>query len=155
LNIVENNILHNIAGYIIFSIKKRKTCCDNCIVSLGSVQKRISHYSKLTTMKCYTENTLFFVNDETFNFFYSMEQTFRMYNTSFLNYDCNLRNFFIAKFIQIPFDIPLCCNKNKIVKNKIVSRYTTFRSRISSKKGRVSKDCTRLSKTMAMHYSVK
>lgn len=152
LSKTELNILNNVAGYIISSILKTKKCCDKCIQCVGSRKQRLSYYSKLTVIKSYRENTLFFVNQSTFTYFVAMEKIFRGYNNdSLFNASINLRNFFINKFMDIPHDLPQCCH----LKQKIVSRYAGFRLKINSKKGRISKGCTRSSKTMAMHYTIK
>lgn len=143
---VKLNILHNISGYIISSIKKYIKTCNRCMLSLGSYKCNLRNYNVLTSLKCYAIDTLFFVNDRTFNFFIEMEKIFR----SFIN-DCrskNKRKFFISKCYNIPFFVPSCHN----LKNNIIKKFITFRLKINPRKGRIQKIRQYYgSKTMAMH----
>jgi len=70
LDNLELNSLYYVCGYIICSICKNQKICEKCINSAGSKTYDSNvKYSRLVSLKCYRKNTLFFVNDKTFNFF--------------------------------------------------------------------------------------
>lgn len=84
INIVLKNIELNgfyyIAGYIRGNISKNKRTCYDCLKFTGSKTPKICHFSKLIRIKKKSiKDTLFFVNDTTFNYFLSMEKIFRAY----------------------------------------------------------------------------
>lgn len=143
---VELNILHHISGYIISSIKKNIKTCNQCISSVGSYKCNLSNYNVLTSLRCYATDTLFFVNDRTFNFFIEMEKIFRSYIK-----DCtskNKREFFVSKCQNISFFVPSCHN----LKDNIIKRFITFRLKINPRRIRAQKSRQYYgSKTMAMH----
>lgn len=148
LNNIELNRLYYIAGYIISNIK---TTCYDCLKYTGSKTPRICHYSKLIRIKKKSsKDTLFFVNDTTFNFFLSMEKIFRAYFKTIcsLHEQLNIKQFFISKFEEIPYSVPDCHN----LKKKIINRYSTFRLRIASQKGSKQTNIKN-SKTMAIMHS--
>lgn len=66
LNSTESNILYSIAGYIITSIKKNLKTCKHCIQNLGSTHRNFSQYARLVRLRSYKNNTLFYVNSESF-----------------------------------------------------------------------------------------
>lgn len=145
---VELNILHYISGYIISSIKKNIKTYRQCISSLGNYKSNLTNYNVLTSLRRYTTttDTLFFVNNRTFNFFIEMEKLFR----SFIA-DCtskNKREFFISKCQNILFFVPSCHN----LKNKIINRFITFRLKINPRTIRAQTLRHYASKTMAMHH---
>lgn len=143
---VELNILHNISGYIISSIKKSIKTCKQCISSLGSFKCKLRTYNVLTSLRCYKTDTLFFVNDRTFNFFIEMEKIFRSYIKDCRN--TNKRQFFVAKCNNISFFVPPCHN----LKDTIIKRFITFRLKINPRQIRAQKLKQYYgSKTMAMH----
>lgn len=149
---IELNILYNIAGYLISSIAKCTRTCLECLDSVGSKQYDPNQkYSKLVQLRCFRKNTLFFVNNETFTYFYSMEVIIRQYISQFKNTQCNFLAFYMDKMKNIT------CNTIKRCHNfpsKIMKRFIVYRMRIScKKKGLQSKEYS--SKTMAMHSIVK
>lgn len=80
LDNIELNLLYNIAGYIIASIIKRTRICSECLNSAGSkCYDANQKYAKLVQLRCFHQNTLFFVNNETFTYFYNMKIIIRQY----------------------------------------------------------------------------
>lgn len=80
LDNIELNLLYNIAGYIITSINKCSKICSECLNSAGSKHYDANQkYSKFVHLRCFRQNTLFFVNNETFIYFYNMEIIIRLY----------------------------------------------------------------------------
>lgn len=153
LNNIQINILHHVAGYLITSIRKNEKCCRQCISCTGNLKPNLSSYNKLTFLRCYGDNTLFFVNQRTLNFFIEMERIFRAFMSHMKSYsNVNLRNLFISKFEAISFFLPECHQ----LKKKIIRRFTVFRLKIYSKKeSKVGINYTYASKTMAMHIRTK
>ena len=150
---MESNILHNVAGYIIASIFKKsmKAVCENCIPLIGRFKPCMKGVSKLTALKCYKEETLFFVTRDTFKFFLRMECIFRTYFPQVCNIkSINLHDFFVEKFSDIAFELPDCCN----MKLKMVKRFASFRLKIKSQKLKKPGKYF-ASKSMAMHYGTK
>lgn len=148
LSKIDLNILHNIAGYLIMSIAKNQKVCKKCIPCTGSFKASIAAYSKLTSLRCYKEDTLFFVNRLTFNFFVEMEYIFRTYfNTVHSKTGLDLKLFFVDKFSKINYNLPDCHK----LKKSIMSRYASFRLKIKSQK--LKKIQSFSSKTMHMHYN--
>ena len=88
---------------------------------------------------------------KTFNFFIKMEIIFRKNINLVKEKNINLREFFITKFLDIPFVLPNCHD----LKFKICSRFAIFRLKISSRKGRAKNVSAYASKTMAMHTFVR
>ena len=66
---VEMYVIYNIAGYILSRIKKYNVHCTICLDSAGSkTEYPRTKYAKFVKKRCFKDETLFFVNDETFNF---------------------------------------------------------------------------------------
>lgn len=151
LNNIESNILYSIAGYIVTSIKKNTQLCECCIQSLGSTRRKLLRYAKLVRLRSYKNNTLFFVNDETFEVFKKLEYIFRQYQKSFTCCD-NVKKFLVDKFLEILRNshILKCHNLHL----KIANRYAVYRLRICNKK-KVVKRISYDSKSMAMHTIIK
>lgn len=145
---VELNVLYLLAGYILHKISNLPTVCKTCINSAGSktYNANIKH-SKLVHLRCFRLQTLFFVNVETFNYFYEMEIIIRRYLPYIKNKNYNLITCLTEKMVNIHCDtLETCCD----LANKIMKRFITFRIKIDCKKGRLK---TKIfsSKTMAMH----
>ena len=104
INNIELNVLHHIAGYLIRSIANTQKICKNCLLYTGNLRPTITTYNRLTSLRCYGKDTLFFVNPRTFNFFIEKEKNFRLHISNIKSYnDINLTAFFIKKFEAIPF----------------------------------------------------
>lgn len=70
---IELNVLYYIAGYILHSISKTRTACNKCLSFAGSISNVSDYkYAKLVKLSCYKENTLFFVNENVFQYFREM-----------------------------------------------------------------------------------
>lgn len=145
---VDRNILNHVAGYIISSIIKNQKTCKECVQCVGSKKADLTTYNRLTSVRCYKTETLFFVNKQTFMFFMEMEQIFRSYVDSNTENSTNLHTFFTQKFNNISYLVPDCHK----LKSKIISRYALFRLKINSKKLKPQRKSLFSSKTMAMHY---
>lgn len=130
LNYSEINSLYNIAGYIISSIKRTSKTCDSCVSSLGSLQPIKMVFTRFSYIKCYKKNTLFFCNEIAMDFFIEMESIFRKYINFISSQNIDVKLFFINKMKEINTSIEKCHN----IKYKIISRFTTFRLKIISKK---------------------
>lgn len=130
----ENNLmlhsLYYISGYIISSIAKSEKVCVNCIAQTGSKTPNTTfQYSKFTQFKQYTpKESLFYVTDKTFQYFYRLEKAFTFYiNNS--QRDHKTRQFkheLMFKMKRISGDFLNCHNIDK----KILSRYVLFRLKI-------------------------
>jgi hypothetical protein len=147
LDNIELNLLYNIAGYIITSISKCTRICSECINSAGS--KRYDpkqQYPKLVQLRSFRKNTLFFVNNETFTYFYNMEIIIRQYLPHAKQNLCNFVTFYMDKMKILTYPIKSCHN----LPYKIMKRFIVYRMRISCRKGRL-KQKEYSSKTMAMH----
>ena len=60
-------------------------------------------------LRRFKNNTLFFVNQRTLNFFIEMENIFRATISSMESYGkINLRKYFIQRFDTIPYFLPDC-----------------------------------------------
>lgn len=155
--------LYHCAGYIMSRIDQFcPRVCKDCKGSAGSKQFSPSRYSKLTELKRYTEvkNTLFFVNDETFDFFFAMETVFKQYLPYFmqqvahLHYD--LESFFFKELMAIEFEFVKVCTRPDCIdlKTVVIKRFTRFKLFTSNYKTE-SKGRVYNSKTEAMHAAVK
>ena len=77
---VETYVLYNISGYILSRIAKYNVHCTICLDSAGlKTECPRTEYAKFVKKRCYKDDTLFFVNEETFKFFQQMEIDFRRY----------------------------------------------------------------------------
>ena len=154
MNNFEMNSLYNVCGYVISRICKLNRVCNDCINSAGSKTYLNSNikYSKFVQLKCYRTNTLFFVNNETFNYFFEMEIIFRKYIPYLKNtLNCDLVKFFTQKMAHIRCDTLNNCHD---LFNKIMIYFIRFRIRTSSKNEMLKKPIFN-SKTMAMHSIIK
>lgn len=148
---IELNLLYNIAGYIISSITKCTKVCLECLNSVGSKQyDPNTKYSKLVQLRCFRRNTLFFVNNETFNYFYNMEVIIRQYLSYLKNIPCNFLAFYMNKMKIISCKTIKNCHN---LPTKIMKRFILYRMRISCKRKKLQKK-EYSSKTMAMHSIV-
>lgn len=149
---IELNILYNIAGYIIVSIIKCNKTCAKCLDSVGSKQyDPYQKYTKFVQLRCFRKNALFFVNHETFEYFYNMEIVIRQYIFYFKNITCNFLSFYMDKMKDIVCHRIQCCHQ---LPKTIMKRFILYRMRISCKKRDIKKKIYS-SKTMAMHSIVK
>lgn len=133
LNYSELNSLYNIAGYIVNSVKKQCVTCDFCINSAGSTKPLVRSFTKFTNLKCYKMNTLFFCHETVFYFFVEMELLFRRFFGIVSSQNIDLRSFFVEKMKALDTSVINSCHR---LSNKIISRFVTFRLKISSKKMR-------------------
>ncbi|KYN28499.1 hypothetical protein ALC57_02079 [Trachymyrmex cornetzi] len=80
-----------------------KTCkfCKNCIKSVVSKTALSYSFTKLTRLKCYTNNSLFFVNIETLKVFIKFEQMFQHYFKYIVHMKSNQALFLIKKFSTV------------------------------------------------------
>jgi len=152
LNYMESNILYSVAGYIVTSIKKNTTLCKYCIQSLGSTHRNLSQHAKLTRLRNYKNNTLFFVNNKTFEIFKKLEYVFRQYQKSMCNNNRGFKNFLVDKFYNILYKSHILSCHNLHI--KIANRYAIYRMRIANKK-KIVKHKYYDSKSMAMHSVIK
>lgn len=156
LSNLELNSLYYVCDYIISSICKNQTLCDSCIDSAGSktYDSTIKH-SKLVSLKCYRQKTLFFVNNQTFDYFLEMNIIIRKYLPYVKQTHCNIVQFFIEKMKHIECNTLKQCHD---VANKIKIRFIKFKLRNCCSKsylsGRLNKPVFN-SKTMAMHSIIK
>lgn len=153
---IENNVLYNIAEYILSRVSKSNISCESCLNSAGSpTYKSISKFVQFVQLPCFRKNTLFFVNEITFQYFQLMEIIIRQYLPYLKsNYDANkydLVHFFNEKMQHIPCVILKNCHN---IKQKIMIRFIRFRLQIGNPKGRLPNK-TYNSKTMAMHATVR
>lgn len=143
--------LYHFAGYIMHSIIENQSVCEECIGFTGSRTEKSLAYNKLTALKGFKKDVLFFVNIVTFDFFCTMEKRIRAhYDALRLQQNVNLRTFLYNKCIEIPFNVPACHG----LKSKIVSRFVVAHLKLSSTTRR-DKTATYGSKSMAMHCNVK
>lgn len=146
------NILYNIAGYIITSTAKCTKICSDCLDSAGSKQYYPNKkYTKFVILRCFRTNTLFFVNDETFNYFLEMETIIRTYLSYLKNTNYNFFNFYFDKMKNINCDAIKDCHNLQL---KIMKRFILYRMRISCTKANFTNKNYN-SKTMAMHTFVR
>ncbi|XP_025159275.1 uncharacterized protein LOC112589592 [Harpegnathos saltator] len=91
-NNIELNVLYNVAGYIVHSIAKGKSAiCTTCLNSAGSTKYNANvKYANFVHLKCYRNNTLFFVTQDVFEYFMDMEFIIRQYLSHVSNSKCNL-----------------------------------------------------------------
>lgn len=149
---VELNILYNIAGYLISSIMKCNKICVQCLDSVGSKQFNPSQaYSRFVQLRCFRKTSLFFVNNETFQYVYDMEIIIRQYISHFQSCTCNFLLFYMDKMKNVTcHTIKRCHNLPKT----IMKRFILYRMRISCNKRKLSNKMYN-SKTMAMHSIIK
>lgn len=151
-NNIELNVLYNVAGYIVHSIAKGKSAiCTTCLNSAGSTKYNANvKYANFVHLKCYRNNTLFFVTQNVFEYFMDMEFIIRQYLSHVSNSKCNLITFFMEKMQHISCVSLKNCHKLNV---KIMKRFIAYRMKIACLKGRLVKP-TYNSKTMAMHSVV-
>lgn len=57
---IENNVLYNIAGYILSRVSKSNISCESCLNSAGSpTYKSTSKFVQFVQLRCFRKNTLF------------------------------------------------------------------------------------------------
>lgn len=151
LNSIESNLLYSIAGYIVTSIKRNTKLCQHCIQSVGSTHRNLSKHARLVRLRSYKDNTLFFVNNETFELFKEMEYIFRQHKKSTCNNNSAYKNLLVDEFLNILSNshILACHNLHR----KIANRYAIYRMRIANKK--IIKRKYYDNKPMAMHSAIK
>lgn len=143
----ELNSLYSIIGYIVSSIKKTSKTCTVCINSLGSrnYNESMKDMARLTKLKAYKSNTLFFCNSHTFSFVCEMERIFKANFHNLKNSHANVKSSLINAIQNqlMNIDFPNCHN----IKTKLISRFVMFRLKIASKNN-LSKKKIYASKTM-------
>lgn len=151
LSTIELNSLYNIAGYIINSISKTCKICNKCLKSVGSKTALPYSFTKFVQLKCYTKNSLFFVNVETFKIFIKFEHLFRYYSKYFNKMqNVSQKLFLISKCNEIKANHIFDCHS---LHEKIITRFIVFRLKIFNKKN-VAKSKKFDSKSMAMHNNL-
>lgn len=128
----EMNSLYCLLGYIIKSINHNSKHCNECIISLGNKKPYGLPYERLTKIKCFKDNTLWFPSESTFKFVLQMEEIFSNYIEVLKAQKINLKKYFVSKIKQeiSVSHIPQCHD----LLNTLISRYITFRLKISSKR---------------------
>lgn len=153
-NNIELNVLYNIAGYIVNSIARGKSAiCATCLNSAGSTEYNTNmiFYAKFVHLKCFRNNTLFFVTADVFEYFINMEVIIQQYLPHLNNVKCNLISFFIEKMKNVSCTSLNNCHQLSF---KIMKRFIAYRIKISCMKGRLIKKIYS-SKTMAMHTLIR
>jgi len=119
------NALYNIAGYILRSIMKTCTICNNCLKSVATKSVLKYSFSKFVQFKSYTTNSLYYINIKTFQIFLKLEQIFQYYSKDFNNMkNTNLKLFLIKKCKNIKAEHILSCHNLLL---KIIKRFIVFR----------------------------
>jgi hypothetical protein len=132
LNIGELNSFYNVCGYLVNSINNNFKTCSKCILFVGSKTANNLRFSKLTQIKRYKQNSLFFCNEITFLNFIDLEPVFRKYYdvVSIMNID--IKNFYLCKMLDLDvFSHVLSCHN---LKKNIISRFISFRLKISGRR---------------------
>lgn len=148
LNQAEKNVLYSISGYIISSMKKTNTVCVNCLGSVGGYTPYNLEYEKLTEIKRFKDKTLFFCNEETFNFIFKLESIF---SNCMSVIDCSnvaIRDFILEKMKAVAGEHILKCHS---LREKLINRYLTFRLKINSNKKFFPNRSTFSSKSMNLY----
>lgn len=148
LNYSELNSLFNICGYIISSIKKTTNICKDCLDSVGSYSRNTSKYAKLSHIKCFKKDSLFFCNDLSFEYFCELEKIFSVYWTHIKDQSVALKSFYIRKMQCIAAPHIVSCHN--LVKH-IISRFVGFRLKIAGRKKIQGLAKQKSSKSVAMH----
>lgn len=151
--VIEYNVLFNIAGYIIKAIRDNNRVCEMCLNSAGSTDFNGHRFATFVLRKCFKQNTLFFANDQTFDYFVKIETIFRQYSACIREKESSkydLVHFLTQKMIDIPCEVLLPCHG---IKKKIATRFARFRLRILRNKQ--LKKQVHDSKSMAMHTLIK
>lgn len=139
LSKLELMVLYNLAGHILFKIKKNKfRKCSNCFDSLGS-NKPItfeSEYSKLTQFKNFnslretSSSSLFYPTENVFNFFRTLENVFNFYISHEKYYEGNVRDSLIKEMNKIPNNF-MTCHK---ISDRIVRNFVNIRLKLESQR---------------------
>lgn len=152
LNNLEMNSLYSVSGYILSRICNTNTICTKCLDSAGSKTFNPTiKFSTLVQLRCYKKNALFFVNNETFNYFHEMEVIFRQYIPYLKHVKYDLLTFFLHKMAHLYCNNLINCHN---ISNIIMKRFIRFRLKIECEKGRL-KTPVFSSLTMARHSIVK
>lgn len=132
MNYGELNSFYNVCGYIINSITINSKICEKCVNSVGSKQSLYFKFTKLTLLKQFNKNCLFFCNESTFVHFLDLEGVFRKYINIVINQNIDLKEFFVDKMLALGvfLHVPNCHS----LKNHLVKRFVIFRLKISSKR---------------------
>lgn len=150
----EMNSLYNIVGYCLKSVEKTCITYCNCIQSVGSKKLLNFPFSKLVRIKCYNNNTLYFINKPTFEVFLKLENIYRHYRPYFhIMREVNLHEFLVDKFNSIPADHILNCHN---LRKKLFKKFAMVRLKFKNKhKNLLLQRKYYDSKSMAMHHSFK
>lgn len=128
--------LYNLAGHILFKIKKnifRK--CAKCCEQLGSKVPVDFEYSKLTQFKNFklnesSEKGLVFPTEYVFNYFRALENVFNHYVKEDKFYQGNIRDSLILELYKVPNNFLKCHDISK----RIVRNFVTLRLKLESQK---------------------
>lgn len=88
-------------------------------------------YAKLIKLRCYKENTLFFVNENVFQYFREMENVMRTYLPYINDIYVDLKSFFRFKMSNITSTVIENCHN---LLSKIMDRFIIFRMKMCCKK---------------------
>lgn len=137
LSRLELMALYNLAGHILFKIKKNKfRKCTNCFDSLGSNKPITFEYSKLTQFKNFnslretSSSSLFYPNENVFDFFRTLENVFNFYISQDKYYEGNVRDSLIKEMNKIPNNF-MTCHK---ISDRIVRNFVSMRLKLESQR---------------------
>lgn len=149
--------LYHIAGYIMYKISENNVCCKFCIASAGSKTYYPHKYAKLTELKRYNDNkeTLFFVNDETYDFFFEMDIVLKRYlpyfQTELAGKQYDLMSFFYEKLNAIECSLKKC--KGHEIRSRVIKRFIQLKLSNANYVKPMPKK-VHSSKTLAKHAAV-
>ncbi|XP_025153224.1 uncharacterized protein LOC112588234 [Harpegnathos saltator] len=103
-------------------------------------------YARFVYLRCFRNNTLFFVSKDVFEYFIAMEIVILQYLPHLNNFKCNLISFFMEKMENV-----FCASINNChqLSLKIMRRFIAYRMKIVCTKGQLVKPIHN-SKTMAI-----
>ncbi|KAL6418179.1 hypothetical protein ACFW04_012296 [Cataglyphis niger] len=87
-------------------------------------------YTKFVHLKCFRNNTLFFVTTDVFGYFIAIEFIIQQYLPHLNNIKCNLISFFMKKKQFILDRIKIACIKGRLVKPIYKSKTMAMHSMI-------------------------
>lgn len=141
----EENVIYYIAGVILSSINRNSTICKDCMDSCIRNGSGNDSLSLFTELKDFNGSALIYVNLETYNFFKSLEQTFKDNITKLkdANQDVNGKLLEILSSVE-ENHFPSCHR----LRQKIIKRFLLFRLR--SCENKTSREKRYDSKSMAL-----
>lgn len=128
--------LYNLAGHILFKIRKNKfRKCPKCFDQLGSKVPLKFEYSTLAQFKNFkiTESSdkgLFFPTEYVFNYFRALENVFNHYIKQDKFYEGNIRDSLIIELCKVPNNFKNCHDISK----RIVKNFVSLRLKLESQR---------------------